>query len=110
MTDEPPAWVGIFREDLASMETRLTSRLDSMVSKDLFEAEQRNHREQHRLMGERLKEEAAARHALGAEMDQIETQRKQSWSRMVKTFWASISGVVLAGAAIVTAVEQIIHH
>lgn len=137
MTEEsPPAWFGLLRADIATMEERIMARIDALVAsavtKDLFEAEQRNHAERHRLMEERLREETAARvaaskHAsdrvtaleeqldqrvadLDAQMERTEESRKTAARRMWVGIWSVLSGAVLALGTILTAVEGLIHH
>jgi len=47
------------RHDIAGLDTRFSTLMERMVTKDVFEAEQRHHSDQHRLMEEKIREETS---------------------------------------------------
>lgn len=117
------------RHDIAGLDTRFSTLMERMVTKDVFEAEQRHHLDQHRLMEEKLRDESArAAAALGevesrltaaatenetaistlkADLDAAETarrtQRKRFWVALASGFIATagaVSGLVAAFASL----------
>jgi hypothetical protein len=125
--DEVPSWFGIFRGDMVGMEnrmrgdvagveSRITAGMDRMVTKDVYEAEQRTHAERHRIQDERLKEERLRAEAAEAKLaEQIEaTERAQvaadaARKSSVRRLWFGITSGGATLAAVITAVEQWLH-
>lgn len=116
------------RQDSQAMESRLRDSLSQMVTKDLFEAEQKYQAERHqqavdRIREERERAEAAEREersrAEAAERDLAkridETEKAQGDATLarktaVRRLWIGIGSGLTALAGIVTALAALFHH
>lgn len=108
------------RHDIAGLDTRFSTLMERMVTKDVFEAEQRHHSDQHRLMEEKIREETSraataltdaedrltaatvenenAIRSLKADLEAAEKARQTQR----KAFWVTVGGGFLATAAAVS--------